>query len=264
MQSETAITMIKELVARAQAARAAAAVASAAAAATAAAAALVEAQLEKYPDSFSLRHVAETPMLCEVCGTSANVCSAASESDMESRCPSVESVYLAPTPISQNQRSDHVVSLSRKYRDMVASIDSGTVTMPATITQLLFLYADHLKQNVDEDVATSADSQTNEQRTANILDRLVLEKQAHHLGFLKEVLRRGAWSKNDQLPSAKGAVHEISKSLLELLHYREVAIVHRLGPLQHAQVSDYLPSTSYQSFDNWMGSDSVVDGAEHI
>jgi hypothetical protein len=68
-------------------------------------------------------------------------------------------------------------------RDMVASIDSGTLPMPASITQLLFLYAHHLKENVDEDVATSPDSQTNEQRSANILDRLFLEKQAHHLGF---------------------------------------------------------------------------------
>jgi hypothetical protein len=92
---------------------------------------------------------------------------------------------------------------------MVASIDSGTLPMPASITQLLFLYSHHLKENVDEDVATSPDSQTNEQRSANILDRLVLEKQAHHLGFLREVLTRGSWSKNDQLPSAKGAVHEI-------------------------------------------------------
>jgi hypothetical protein len=189
------------------------------------------------------------------------VWSAASESDMESRCPSVESMHVAPTVISQNQRLDHVVTLSRKYRDMVASIDSCTLPMPAAITQLLFLYADHLKENVDEDVGTSADSQTNEQRSPNILDRLILEKQAHHLGFLKEVLERVSWSKNDQLPTAKGAVHEISKSLLELLHDREVAIVHLLGPLQHAQVSEYLPSTSYQSFGNWMGSDSVVDGA---
>jgi hypothetical protein len=264
MQRETAITMIKELVARARVARAAAAVASTEAAATAATAALVEEQLEKYPDSFSLRHVAETPMLCEVCRTSADVFCTTSESDTQSRCPSVESVYLAPTPISQNQRADNVVCLSRKYRDMVALINDGTVTVPAKITQLLFLYACHLSENMDEDVATSADPQTDEQRSPDILDRLILEKQAHHLGFLQEVLRRGSVSKNDQLPSAQGTVHEISKSLLEQLHDREVAIVRRLGPLQHSLVSDYLPSTSHQAFGTWMGSDSVVDGAEHL
>ncbi len=108
----------------------------------------------------------------------------------------------------------------------------------------------------DEDVASATHPPISDQRLQNNLDRLILEKQAHHSAFVKQMLERFSLSKNDQLATAQESAeltptdfHEISKSLLQLLHHREVAIVDLVDLSQHEQRTVHVPLTSDSCFD---------------